>query len=107
MGVMAVLALLVYGLAAKGEGSLVVGDPAPDAARQELNGGETATLADYRGQWVLVNFWASWCDPCRVESPDLQRFQDEHADDGFTVLGINTEDLSTDAQAFVDEFELT
>ncbi len=56
---------------------------------------------------MLVNFWASWCDPCRAESPDLQRFHEQHADDGFTVLGISTEDLTDDALEFVDEFDLT
>jgi cytochrome c biogenesis protein CcmG/thiol:disulfide interchange protein DsbE len=56
---------------------------------------------------VLVNVWASWCDPCREESPALQRFYEEHRDDGFVVLGIDSRDVSSDAREFVAEYDLT
>ncbi len=107
MGVLAILALLGFGLMARGSGSLAIGDTVPDAEHPRLGEEATTSIADYRGQWVLVNFWASWCDPCRAESPDLQRFHEQHAGDGFTVLGISTEDLTDDALEFVDEFDLT
>ena len=107
LGVLAVVALLVFGLASKGGADIAEGDEAPDATLPTLDGSGSESLADYRGKWVLVNFWASWCTPCRDESPDLQDYQDEYGSDTFTVLGINQEDLTHDAEAFVEEFDLT
>ena len=63
-------------------------------------------MADHRGEWVLVNFWASWCTPCREESPALERFSRRHRDD-VVVLGIDTQDLTSDALDFVEEYDLT
>ncbi len=56
---------------------------------------------------MLVNVWASWCDPCREEAPALERFYREHRADGFTVLGIDTQDDSGSGREFVREFGLT
>ena len=106
MLVLAVLGLLGYGLLSKGEEALAVGDPAPDKELSTLDGSGTGSIADYRGKWVLVNFWASWCDPCRTEAPALQEFHRRHPE-RFTVLGINLDDSTGDAVAFVDEFGLT
>lgn len=50
-------------------------------------------LSDYRGQWIVVNFWATWCPPCLDEIPDLVRFHRERASDGAMVLGVNFEEL--------------
>jgi cytochrome c biogenesis protein CcmG, thiol:disulfide interchange protein DsbE len=97
LGVLAVLGLLVVGLASKGSSGVEVGDPAPVGSLPRLEG----------GRWVLVNIWASWCIPCRAEAPDLERFQREHGGPGFTVLGIDSRDLSGDGGDFVDEFGLT
>jgi peroxiredoxin len=105
--VLAVVGLLGFGLASKGGAEIAEGDPAPEFTLPTLDGGGSESLADYRGKWVLVNFWASWCNPCRTESPDLQAYQDEHESDSFTVLGINQEDLTQDAEEFVEEFDLT
>ena len=107
IGVLAVVGLLGFGLASKGGADIAEGDPAPDVTLPTLDGDGTGSLADYRGKWVLVNFWASWCNPCRTESPDLQAYQEEHESGAFTVLGINQEDLTEDARAFVEEFGLT
>ena len=53
--------------------------------------GNKVNLNSYKGQWVVVNYWATWCPPCIVEMPELQAFHDEHADKDALVLGINTE----------------
>lgn len=54
----------------------------------ELLDGSQHRLADYRGRWLIVNYWAEWCEPCRRELPELARFGREHADN-VTVLGVN------------------
>ncbi len=107
LGVLAVIGLLGFGLLSKGGADIAQGEPAPEAELPKLDGTGTASLADYRGQWVLVNFWASWCNPCRAESPDLQRYQEKYGSDTFTVLGINQRDLTDDADEFIAEFGLT
>jgi len=64
--------------------------------------GNPLQLSDYRGRWVVVNFWASWCSPCVQELPELAAYQREHAGQ-VQVIGINFEEISAeDAQAFLD-----
>lgn len=107
LGVLAVVGLLVFGLASKGSSRLQPGDAAPTTSLPLLEGNGSESLADYRGRWVLVNFWASWCIPCRAEAPALEEFQQRHGGSRFTVLGIDTQDLSGDAQAFVERYGLS
>ena len=106
VAVVALVALLAYGLLSKSSSSLAIGDTAPDKRLQVLGGRGTGEIADYRGRWVLVNFWASWCQPCRAEAPLLQSFQNRHRGD-FTVLGIDLYDSTDDALAFVRRYGLT
>ena len=107
LGALAVVGLLGFGLLTKGETSIEPGEPVPDKELATLDGGGTGEIADYRGRWVLVNLWASWCAPCREESPTLERFHQRHRGDGVTVLGINVQDNSDDALAFVREYGLS
>lgn len=66
------------------------GEPAPSFETKTLDGEDTS-LADYRGQVVLLNVWATWCDPCVRELPELARMHDELHGKGFTVIGLNTD----------------
>jgi thiol-disulfide isomerase/thioredoxin len=82
-------------------------DTAPTYAYATLDG---VSLSDesLRGQVVLVNFWATWCAPCRVEMPLLERMHQRHTADGFVVLGLAVDRTSTDAvRTFVQERRVT
>ncbi len=108
MGVLAVVGLLAFGVISKGSGALEVGETVPTASlgvlADDVASGETGSVSDYRGRWVLLNVWASWCVPCRDETPLLQDLQDAEGDNGFTVFGVNSQDGSADALEFEDEF---
>ncbi|GAB4521294.1 MAG: hypothetical protein OHK0046_32490 [Anaerolineae bacterium] len=69
--------------------------------------GETFTLSEQRGQVVVLNFWGSWCAPCRAEAPDLQRVYETYRDQGVVVLGVTYLDEPEDSLAFIRELGLT
>ena len=114
IGVGALIGLLVYGVKATGRGQTLDDaiahgrrPVAPAVSLPRLEGGAKAALADYRGTVVVLNYWASWCTPCRQESPLLERWQRRLAKRGGTVVGIDSLDVTADARAFVREFGLT
>lgn len=106
LSVCAVIGLLAFGLLSKGEATVAVGDPVPDRALPVLGGSGRGSIADYRGRWVLVNLWASWCIPCRQEAPVLDRFARQYRDRDVRVLGINVQDNSDDALAFIRDYNV-
>ena len=70
--------------------------------------GKTHSLADYRGKWVIVNYWATWCPPCQEEIPDLVAFHERHRGKDAVVLGVNYEDIGAEQlKDFVDSFMIT
>ena len=70
--------------------------------------GKMHALADYKGKWVIVNYWATWCPPCQEEIPDLVSFHDSHKDTDAVVLGINLEDVGQEQlESFVDSFMIS
>jgi peroxiredoxin len=77
-----------------------VAPQAPDFRLENRAGGETS-LADLRGQVVMINFWASWCGPCRQEFPALDEMYRKYKPMGFTMVGINVETEKTDAERFL------
>jgi cytochrome c biogenesis protein CcmG/thiol:disulfide interchange protein DsbE len=107
IAVLAAVGLLAFGLLSKGSSSLEVGEAAPASALPRLAGNGEGSLTEYRGRWVLVNLWASWCIPCREEAPALERFQRRYGGPRFTVLGIDSRDLSEDGLRFVRQYGLS
>jgi cytochrome c biogenesis protein CcmG/thiol:disulfide interchange protein DsbE len=114
-GLLAFIGLLAYGLNANEpdreiEEALERGERVA-AAGFELprleSGGEELSLRDLRGRVVVLNFWASWCDPCRKESPLLDRWHRRIEPRGGTVLGVDVLDVADDAREFVEEYDLT
>jgi cytochrome c biogenesis protein CcmG/thiol:disulfide interchange protein DsbE len=108
------MALLVYGVTTKApttsiDAALAEGErpAAPALELPRLGKTQTATLAEWRGNVVVLNFWASWCGPCREESPMLERWHKQIAQHGGTVLGVDVEDVTADAQAFIRKHRLS
>ncbi|MAA64188.1 MAG: redoxin [Alteromonadaceae bacterium] len=93
----AALSLLIATSALAGE----MNEPAPDFTLKS-NQGENLRLEDYRGQVVMLNFWASWCGPCRQEMPLIDDIYSKYKDLGFTVLAVNVDEDSTDANRFLE-----
>jgi cytochrome c biogenesis protein CcmG, thiol:disulfide interchange protein DsbE len=106
LAVCAVIGLLGFGLLSKGEAKIAVGEPVPDRELPVLGGPGNGSIADYRGRWVLVNLWASWCVPCRQEAPELDRFAQRYRKRDVVVVGINVQDNSDDALAFLRDYEV-
>lgn len=83
------------------------GFDAPDVELVTLEG-DSISLADLRGQVVLVNFWATWCPPCRAEMPGFQKVYESRRDQGFTILGISTDVGGTaTVKRFLDQHGIT
>ncbi|MGA9461448.1 MAG: TlpA disulfide reductase family protein [Terracidiphilus sp.] len=71
--------------------SPLIGKPAPNFTLQDLSG-KKISLDSYKGKAVMINFWATWCGPCKIETPWLVELRDEYASKGFEILGISAED---------------
>ncbi len=69
--------------------------------------GKAATLEDYRGRVVLLNFWATWCPPCRLEMPDMERLYQEFRGQGLEVVAVNFMETADEVKAFAEEQKLT
>jgi cytochrome c biogenesis protein CcmG/thiol:disulfide interchange protein DsbE len=110
------VALLIYGVAAQSasrtlDEQLAAGHhpaaPQSSHALPRLGAGGRASLASFRGSVVVLNFWASWCEPCRIEAPRLERAQARLAPLHGIVLGVTYLDASPDSEAFVHRYRLT
>ncbi|MHB8620117.1 MAG: TlpA disulfide reductase family protein [Chloroflexota bacterium] len=84
-----------------------VAGPAHDFALPKLGGGGTVQLSSFKGHPVLVNFWASWCIPCRQEAPTLEQTWQTYKGRGVMFVGVDVWDKQADAQAFVKQFGIT
>lgn len=82
------------------------GFAAPDFTLETLNG-QTITLSGLQGRAVLINFWASWCLPCRKEMPAIQQVYERYRDRNFIVLAVNLQEQDAQVSAFADQLGLT
>ena len=88
-------------------GVLKVGDPAPDFKLKDLENNDVA-LNDFHGQPVILNFWATWCAPCRIEMPELQAAHEKYRDDDLVILALNQDESPETVRSFFyDQFGLT
>ncbi len=106
------LAFAIYKVSRRGPGSAKPGGPssgvhavAPDFSLQDLNG-QPLDLASYRGKVVLLDFWATWCTPCRGETPHFVEFQNKYREQGLQVIGISMDDGPKPVRAFYEEFKM-
>ncbi|HFQ91930.1 MAG TPA: TlpA family protein disulfide reductase [Chromatiales bacterium] len=95
-------ALMLPQLTAAGE----ISGPAPDFTLKS-RGGENLKLSEFRGEVVMINFWASWCAPCRQEMPLLDQLYNRYSPMGFTILGINVEEDSAQAEKLLKEIPVS
>ncbi len=81
--------------------------PVPAVTLPPLAQGPTVSLEALRGHLVIINFWASWCVPCREEAPQLEAVWQRYRDRGLIVLGIDTQDLESPAREFVSRYKIS
>ena len=103
---LAFIGLLWIALAGTGSQS-ESGSDAPSFELPLLDGDGVLTDGDLRGKPVVINFWASWCIPCREEAPLLEKTWRAYRDEGVVFLGVNIKDAERDAKRFVKEFDVT
>jgi cytochrome c biogenesis protein CcmG/thiol:disulfide interchange protein DsbE len=106
LGVAAFLGLLFFGLRRTQEGPVQPGAPAPQFSLTTFDG-QTIDTRQLKGQVILVNFWASWCVPCKDEAAELQQAYEANKDRGVVLLGVDYVDTEPEARAYLAEFNIT
>jgi cytochrome c biogenesis protein CcmG, thiol:disulfide interchange protein DsbE len=104
--VLGLLGLLVWKIASDDAPVAQVGKPVPRFDLPTLSGDERVAVADHVGKPMVINFWATWCVPCRSEAPLLERAAKQH-DDRVVFIGVDVRDFIGDAKEFVAEHDLT
>lgn len=111
IGFLSFLGLMAIGLAGKRpvtgqSGFTIIGNSAPDFNLILFDGNEFA-MSDYYGSPIVLNFWASWCGPCRDEAASLEKSWNSYGDLGVRFVGIDLQDNESDARAYIEEFGIS
>lgn len=101
-----IVGLLWLGLTGMGTKPPETGRPALPFQTETVEG-EPVTLSDYRGKVIVLTFWATWCEPCKKEMPEIQAAYEKHKEDGLVVLAVNFGEKRDAAKAFMDQMGLT
>ena len=104
--VLGLLGLLIWKIASDDAPVATVGKPVPHFDLPALSGDERVAVADHVGKPMVINFWATWCVPCRTEAPLLERAAKRY-DDRVVFIGVDVRDFSGDAKDFVEKHRLT
>ena len=102
LGVFAVVALQLI----RNNAQPITSGPAPDFSVALYEGGDF-TLSAHRGEWVVVNFWGSWCGPCRDEAPELQSMWEKYQSKGVIIVGVGFRDVEGAARQFISDYGIT
>ncbi|MCC0562678.1 thiol-disulfide oxidoreductase ResA [Brevibacillus borstelensis] len=103
---LAALVFAVYTSFVKDPNAVKVGKEAPNFSLEQLNG-PAVTLSDFRGKGVILNFWGTWCEPCKKEMPDLQKQYEAYKDKGLLILGVNIGESPVTVEPFTKQFGIT
>lgn len=87
-------------------GATFVDEPAPAFTLERADSPVPVSLTDYRGQWVFLNFWASWCGPCREEMPSMQRLAERLSDRDFAMIGVSLDTDLVAMRRFLDDVDI-
>jgi len=106
--VLALIGLLAWKLVGGPATEARVGEQVPRFDLPALADGEgSVRIEDHLGKPMVINFWATWCEPCRKEAPILERAWQKYRDQGVVFIGVDIRDFTSDARAFVEEFGMT
>ena len=104
---LAFIGLLAYGLTASAPKKVSEGERLPEFELERLDEDGVLTNDDLEGSPLVINFWASWCIPCKEEAALLQRTYEEYKDEGVVFLGVNIKDSNVGAREFIEEYGIT
>ncbi|MDQ0213739.1 peroxiredoxin [Oikeobacillus pervagus] len=104
--VLAVGYTLYSNLTQQSKGKITEGEKAPDFVLTDLDGKEHH-LSDYKGKGVFLNFWGTWCEPCKAEMPYMEKLYPEYKKQGVEILAVNVGESNFQVKKFVEQFELT
>lgn len=103
MKLFVITAMILFSLQSFGAG---VNSPMPNFSLPNLSGKGTFSLKNFKGKVVIIDFWASWCEPCKVELPALMKLYGTYKKKGLEVLGVNLDDSKDNAAAFLKEHKI-
>lgn len=100
------LSIFAFGVPQTALAKPVVGEPAPDSSLVTLSG-EPRTLSSYRGKGIILNFWATWCVPCREEMPHLNKIYDIYKERGIVILGVNYKQKKKSVERYIKKVPIS